>query len=84
MSTHSVGFTHGLALRRFASQLAEGAQCFVIGTQHLCVEGAKSSQRYVQDLARGLATKQPPIDMERAAELAAFTIVTEQPKGEAS
>jgi hypothetical protein len=77
MSTNSVGFVHGVALRRFASQLAEGVHYLVLGTTHLCVEGAKSSQRYVQDLARGLASKYPPIDMERAAQMAKFTIVTE-------
>lgn len=77
------GFRHGRALRRLITEFGEGAQYMARGTKHLASEGAGSARRYVVDFAQGLATKHPPIDMGRAAEMAAFTIVAE-PRGQVS
>jgi hypothetical protein len=48
MSTQSIEFNHGRAIRRLAIHVTEGAHYLVIGTKHLCVEGAKNSRRYVE------------------------------------
>jgi hypothetical protein len=78
------GFRHGRALRRLVTDLAEGGRYLALGTKHLASQGAGSARRYVVDFAQGLAAKHAPVDLDRATEMAKFTIVAEQAEGAAS